>query len=145
MRLLRLEVDRLRNLKAIALEPAPELTVLAGRNGQGKTSLLESAYVLATGRSFRTRRQEEWVSWDGGPTRIAGTVDHRLGRTSLKVIVHEGARALLVDDVDAHEERARAAGAEILEKLHDAPTGHRRYGCVDPQGHQWFFAQPLGR
>ena len=50
---------------------------------------------------------------------------------------------LLVDDVDAHRERAVAAGAEIVEEPHDAPTGHRRYGCRDPQGHEWWFARPL--
>jgi uncharacterized glyoxalase superfamily protein PhnB len=50
---------------------------------------------------------------------------------------------VLVDDVDAHFERARAAGAEIVEELTDLPFGHRRYGCRDPQGHEWFFAQVL--
>ena len=25
----------------------------------------------------------------------------------------------------------------------DQDNGHRRYGCVDPQGHEWYFAQPL--
>jgi uncharacterized glyoxalase superfamily protein PhnB len=49
---------------------------------------------------------------------------------------------VLVDDVDAHCERARAAGARIIEELNDLPFGHRRYGCVDPQGHEWYFAQP---
>jgi uncharacterized glyoxalase superfamily protein PhnB len=49
---------------------------------------------------------------------------------------------VLVDDVDAHYDRARAAGAQIIEELNDLPFGHRRYGCVDPQGHEWFFAQP---
>jgi uncharacterized glyoxalase superfamily protein PhnB len=48
----------------------------------------------------------------------------------------------LVDDVDAHYERAKAAGAKIIEELNDLPFGHRRYGCVDPQGHEWYFAQP---
>jgi uncharacterized glyoxalase superfamily protein PhnB len=48
---------------------------------------------------------------------------------------------VLVDDVDEHFERARAAGAEIIEELTDTPFGHRRYGCRDPQGHEWFFAQ----
>jgi uncharacterized glyoxalase superfamily protein PhnB len=48
-----------------------------------------------------------------------------------------------VDDVDAHHDRAQAAGAQIIEELNDLPFGHRRYGCVDPQGHEWFFAQPI--
>ncbi len=59
-----------------------------------------------------------------------------VGRTSL---VH-----VLVDEVDAHFERAKAAGAEIIEELNDLPFGHRRYGCTDPQGHEWYFAQPIG-
>lgn len=50
---------------------------------------------------------------------------------------------VLVDDVDAHCERAKAAGVRMLEELNDLPFGHRRYGCADPQGHEWFFAQPI--
>jgi uncharacterized glyoxalase superfamily protein PhnB len=50
---------------------------------------------------------------------------------------------VLVDDVDAHHERAKSAGAEIIEELNDLPFGHRRYRCVDPQGHEWSFAQPI--
>ena len=58
-----------------------------------------------------------------------------VGRTSL---VH-----VIVDDVDAHYERAKAAGARIVEEPNDLPFGHRRYGCRDPQGHEWSFAQPI--
>jgi uncharacterized glyoxalase superfamily protein PhnB len=50
---------------------------------------------------------------------------------------------VLVHDVDAHYERAKAAGATIIEEPIDLPFGHRRYGCTDPQGHEWFFAQPI--
>jgi uncharacterized glyoxalase superfamily protein PhnB len=60
----------------------------------------------------------------------------KVGRTSLLYI--------LVEDVDAHYERAQAAGAAIVEEPNDLPHGHRRYGCADPQGHEWFFAQILG-
>ena len=57
----------------------------------------------------------------------------KVGRTS-EVFV-------LVDDVEAHYERAKAAGAKIIEEVNTLPFGHRRYGCVDPQGHEWYFAQ----
>lgn len=50
---------------------------------------------------------------------------------------------VLVDDVDSHYARAKAAGARIIEELKDLPYGHRRYGCADPQGHEWYFAQPI--
>jgi uncharacterized glyoxalase superfamily protein PhnB len=49
---------------------------------------------------------------------------------------------VLVPDVDAHYERAKAEGAEIFEELWDGPAGHRRYSCADPQGQWWSFATP---
>jgi uncharacterized glyoxalase superfamily protein PhnB len=51
---------------------------------------------------------------------------------------------VLVDDVDGHYAQAKAAGARIIEEPNDLPFGHRRYGCADPQGHEWSFAQPIG-
>jgi uncharacterized glyoxalase superfamily protein PhnB len=49
---------------------------------------------------------------------------------------------VLVEDVDAHHDRAKAEGATIVEELVDLPFGHRRYTCDDPQGHGWSFATP---
>ena len=50
---------------------------------------------------------------------------------------------VLVEDVDRHYERAKAAGATITEELVDLPYGDRRYGCQDTQGHGWTFATPV--
>lgn len=50
---------------------------------------------------------------------------------------------MLVDDVDAHHERARSAGAEIFEEPRDQEYGDRRYGARDPEGHEWFFAEQV--
>ena len=58
-----------------------------------------------------------------------------VGRTSL---VH-----IIVDGVDAHFDRAKAAGATIIEEPNDLPFGYRRYGCSDPQGHEWYFAEVI--
>jgi uncharacterized glyoxalase superfamily protein PhnB len=49
-----------------------------------------------------------------------------------------------VDDVDAHFERARAAGATILSEPEDVPdVGVRHYRAEDPEGHRWMFSQNL--
>lgn len=50
---------------------------------------------------------------------------------------------VLVDNAEVHYARARDGGATIIEELNDLPFGHRRYGCVDPQGHEWYFAQVI--
>ena len=43
--------------------------------------------------------------------------------------------------VDAHYERARAAGAEIEQPPRDLPYG-RSYTAHDLEGHPWFFTEP---
>jgi len=50
---------------------------------------------------------------------------------------------VLVEDVDAHCERARAAGAAIVSEPADKEYGLRTYRSEDPEGHQWDFATLL--
>ena len=57
----RVRVQAFRNIEALELEPSPRLNVIAGDNGQGKTSLLEALYFVATSKSFRTERARELV------------------------------------------------------------------------------------
>jgi uncharacterized glyoxalase superfamily protein PhnB len=46
-----------------------------------------------------------------------------------------------VADVDAHCERARAAGARITAEPHVHFGGNRQYTASDPGGQRWTFAQ----
>ena len=46
----------------------------------------------------------------------------------------------MVDDVDAHCERAEREGAALLGAPKDQPWGVRSYAALDPGGHQWEFA-----
>jgi len=45
-----------RNLQPLALEPRERFNVFSGDNGPGKTNLLETIFVVAALRSFRTAR-----------------------------------------------------------------------------------------
>jgi uncharacterized glyoxalase superfamily protein PhnB len=65
---------------------------------------------------------EQAASWLDNPYVVDG------------VLVH-------VDDLDAHLERSRAAGAEILRGPDDQPFG-RLYSAADVEGHRWMFVQP---
>jgi uncharacterized glyoxalase superfamily protein PhnB len=46
---------------------------------------------------------------------------------------------VIVDDIDAHYERARAAGAEVVRALADTDYGSRDYMARDPEGNIWSF------
>lgn len=52
--------------------------------------------------------------------------------------------SLTIDsDVDAHCERARAAGAEIVAEPDTQFYGDRVYRCRDPEGHHWSIGQTV--
>jgi uncharacterized glyoxalase superfamily protein PhnB len=54
----------------------------------------------------------------------------------------ETGRAVLygiVDDPDAHHDRAKAAGATIVMGLTDQDYGSREYAAEDPEGNIWSF------
>ena len=49
----------------------------------------------------------------------------------------------LVEGLDAHCERARAAGARIEREPATQPYGDRVYTCFDPEDHPWSFGQTV--
>jgi DNA replication and repair protein RecF len=63
MWLSQLALVNFRNFRGLRLDAAPGLLLFHGQNGQGKTNLLESIYVLATSRSPRTSVERELLSW----------------------------------------------------------------------------------
>lgn len=48
---------------------------------------------------------------------------------------------VFVEDVDAHYEKAKSAGARIVEDLHETEYGERQYGVEDLEGHHWLFSR----
>ena len=46
---------------------------------------------------------------------------------------------VLIEDIEAHYERTKAAGADIITELGDTDYGSREYACKDIEGHLWSF------
>ena len=46
---------------------------------------------------------------------------------------------VIVSDCRAHYEKAKGAGAEIVDELAEKDYGGTDYGCRDPEGHLWYF------
>ena len=56
-----LQIQNVRNLTDLRIEPATRLNILVGPNASGKTSVLEAIYLLSMARSFRTPRVREVI------------------------------------------------------------------------------------
>ncbi len=105
-------------MKAFGFEEDMRMTEDDGRLAHGQLKLGDSIVML------------------GEPGSGYENPNKRGGRATAGVHVY-------VDDVDAHFEQAKAAGAKINMEPTDQPYGDRRYDCEDPEGHDWFFAQSL--
>lgn len=93
----RLEVRDLRNLESVDLEPSPSTNVLFGDNGQGKTSLLEAVYLVATTRSFRTHRLRELIRHGAAGGSVRARISDPLGAREQLVGLASGQRMVRLD------------------------------------------------
>jgi len=59
-----LEQSGFRNLKEFSLGFSGGITVISGKNGGGKSNLLEAMHIICQGFSFRTRTLQEAINWN---------------------------------------------------------------------------------
>ena len=83
MLLTSLRLADFRNYVALDFTPAPGLNVFVGANAQGKSNLLEAIAMLATGKSFRARRESELIR--SGTSRAAIAGDARIAAGALRL------------------------------------------------------------
>ncbi|MEK7112877.1 MAG: AAA family ATPase, partial [Patescibacteria group bacterium] len=72
--IIKIRLTDFRNFKTKLLSFSPEVTVIIGPNASGKTNILESLFVLSTGKSFRARIEEEMVNYDKDIARVKGRI-----------------------------------------------------------------------
>ena len=84
MQITRLNIERVRNLKAVALNELQPFNIFYGSNGSGKTSILESIHLLATGRSFRTHIPKHYIQYEADDAIVfAQSASERIGMQKL--------------------------------------------------------------
>jgi DNA replication and repair protein RecF len=91
-----LRVRDLRNIREARLELGPGLNVFVGRNGQGKTSLLEAVGLVARGRSFRTDDATSVIRRGAGSL-VASAATHDERSSELEVQLEPGKRAFRIN------------------------------------------------
>ena len=110
------------------------LNILLGDNGQGKTSWLESIYLLATTKSFRTAKLSEAIAFDEasalvvGRIRVSDEIEHEL-----RALLEGNAKAFSVNGKRETIQRylgelhAVVFNADELEVVRGTPEIRRRF------------------
>ncbi|MDL2254539.1 DNA replication/repair protein RecF [Ruminococcaceae bacterium OttesenSCG-928-I18] len=134
-----LELADFRNIKKADFVPHEELTIITGENGQGKTNLLESIFLLTGSKSFRASRDIDLVrrgclkGWVRGKTLAAGR------ESEIEITLHgQGAakrgRFAAINKVEYGRATAIAGtftavvfAPEHLSLVKSGPEGRRRF------------------
>ncbi len=69
-----IRIINFRNYYNLNIKFHDKINVIIGKNAQGKTNLLESIYICATGRSFRTNRDREMINFNKNEAYIGANV-----------------------------------------------------------------------
>jgi DNA replication and repair protein RecF len=108
MKVTRLQLRDFRSYERGDLRLGPGVTVVAGRNGAGKTNLLEAIYFACTGRSCKTANEREVVRFGAGLTRLV-----------LEAADDRGGHEISVGFQPGEAKRLKVDGAPV-ERLTDA-------------------------
>jgi DNA replication and repair protein RecF len=102
--ILKIKLSDFRNFKSKSLELSDKITTIVGKNGIGKTNILEALFLLSTGKSFKARSESEMLRYDTEIARISGVVsskqqaaskgnlatDYMLHDTNLEIVITTG-------------------------------------------------------
>lgn len=151
----RLSLHHYRNVNA-RLELGAGLNVLLGRNGQGKTNVLESIFVSCYGKSFRSGRLGDLVQFDQEQAQVLLSVSHDGLSTDIETVISAAQRSQKVGGKEnstalevsnalkvvffGPEELSLVKGGPVLRRefldraivVHHPPFGElqRRYGRI---------------
>jgi DNA replication and repair protein RecF len=109
VRIVRLSMRNFRSYAAADVELGPGVTVVTGRNGAGKTNLLDALYFGCTGRSARTTNERELVRFGEQVVRVEVTTE-----------APDGLHELSVGFTPGEPKRMTADGVRV-ERLLDVP------------------------
>src|SRR5690349_17240692 len=134
MALAELRIENLRCVESASLDFSPELNLIAGENGAGKTSILEAIFLLGRGRSFRTRTSERLIRYgqphltvfgrtDDSPVRYAGIEVAADGGTRARINGENAASLLELSGVVP----VQAIDPEIHKLVDEGPERRRRW------------------
>ena len=150
----RLRLINFRNFADLELDLPPGVVVITGANAQGKTTLLEAAYLLAIARSFRAENEREVISFraglNGEQALVRGIVEKQGRRLSVNVgyqstaspgsdpSIADGLGYSVRKQIRVNRTRYTAADlvgmvgavlfcADDIELVYGGPSGRRRY------------------
>ena len=103
-----IELENFRNIKDAKLDFCDGINVITGENGQGKTNLIESIWLLTGAKSFRGSKDKDLINKDGDFSRIVAITadDNYENKIELLIADTEGKKGRYAKFNDGTQKRA---------------------------------------
>jgi len=132
----RFNTQNFRNLEPAEVAFHPNANLVVGKNGQGKTNLLEAIYFLATTKSFRTSKVASVFRFDEPSVFVSGAVQRdgvertlsvglETGESKRRVLMINGEKVTLPHYLNALA--VFAYSASRLDVIRGTPEERRRF------------------
>lgn len=124
-----------RNYKELHLEFSPNLNVIHGMNGQGKTNILEAIFVAGFGSSFRTKRDKELINKDATETYVRADLNKSYGDYTIEYTLKKDLKKEIKINKNHLRKRSDLFGhlnivvfsPEDLKLIKEGPSERRRF------------------
>ena len=93
-----IKLKNFRNYEEKELFFNKKVNLILGRNGQGKTNLIESIYISSIGKSFRTNRDNEMIKFGKDFAKISAEVIKENNETLVEIILNKDLKKFIKVD-----------------------------------------------
>lgn len=98
MKINRINLVNFRNYSKISLKFKKDLTIITGKNAQGKTNLLESIYILALSKSYKMQQENNLIKFGAEKFIIEGEIKQNKLTKDLKVTNEKKSKKVFVNN-----------------------------------------------
>jgi DNA replication and repair protein RecF len=140
-----LALQNFRNYESRSIDFGRGVNILTGKNGEGKTNMLEAVHILSMGRSFRTLNDAEAIMFGRDFFRIKGLFEKDREDMTVEVGMNGREKSFVVDGVKVRKGADLAGHAltvifspDDLRIVKDEPEKRRRF-----MDHELFQLKPL--
>jgi|SRR5690625_616891 len=96
-----LQLKNYRNYEQLDISFDNKINMIIGQNAQGKTNLLESIYVLAFTKSYRTVNDRELIFWNKDFAKVSGRIKNSKDKEiPLELIFHKSGKKAKINHLE---------------------------------------------
>ncbi len=97
MKIQDLKLTNFRNYEKLSIEFSPYVNILYGKNGTGKTNIVEAIYYLAITKSFRVTNDRLLIKKDSQAASVEGNVITNV-KTNYKITINDNGKKTEIDN-----------------------------------------------